>query len=903
MPKRWCFVHFWGAGAGLLVLLLFVSAGFAAHRVALSPAQGQNLNFQVVESNYDRVVLRVEINSLSVEELDTKGGRFAELSLDNYGYTNIVGEPRLPLIRKQVQIPFGAEADVKVTSLRLEKHSLKDLGIAQPLMPVQESVPKLPGARESAPFNIDSRLYAQDRYCLSERARLFETGVMRGCRFATIDIFPINYNPARGEIEIAAEITVEVTLTGSDPGGTERMLRRYWSPTMAALAERIFPNYFDLKPGLPPVPIGYVFIVGDYFIDNPYFESYIEWKKQKGFTVDVKTVSEVGGDSTGMKDYIRDQYLNGPVPPAYVLLVGDTDRVPYCKGKKTGDETDLNFTLMTTGDYIPDLEIGRFSARNDGELGILVTKSLDYERCNYTGTDWTDKACFIASTDSWNHGIAEGTHRWVIQTIMDPAGLQSDSIWGYYGGSTQDIKNALNDGRMVCDYSGHGSTTSWGGPSFSKTNIDQLTNQDMYPFVLSHACLTGSFASDDCFMEHWVRAENKGALASMGSVPSSYWDEDDIMERAMFRAFFQYGYYTIYGMMFYGNDSLYQAGFSKARYYFEGYNIMGDPAIILWFSTPRVPVVSYDPNLPSSPRGFTADVTYQGVGEEMALVACYMEGVLYGSAYTDPSGNVTVPLYPPPPDGIMTVTVTGVDLWPFEGTVQVGGGGPTVSVELSPRNTSVPRGERLIYDATATNNTGEVQDFQYWAKVRLPNGSMYGPLFSPMEVQLDPYETLTGPIRQRVPNGAPLGDYTYYGYVGIHPDDVWDSDEFDFEVVTSIAKLQADLGGWDDVIWGKPEGEESLPAVFALYQNYPNPFNANTEITYSLAEDGPVSLKIYNLKGEVVNVLVDDLKTAGEHRLTWDGKDLLGNAVSSGVYFVRLEAWGASSLSKMNLLK
>jgi len=901
--KRQRFAQFWGLGALVVSLLFAASISFGAQRVLLSTAGGTDVNLELLESNYDRVVLKVDVNSLSFENLDTKGGTFTALRLDNYGFTNIVGEPQLPLIRKQVQIPFGAEVSVKVVDLKIEKHSLRDLGIVHPLMPVQESLPKLPGAKESAPFNINSELYSRDSYYLPERVRLFEIGIMRAYRFAAVDIFPVNYNPARGEVEIVTEITVEVKLTGSDVGRTEWMLRHYWSPSMAALGERIFPNHFDLEPGLPPTPIVSVFIVGDDFIDNPYLLDYVEWKKQKGFTVDVRTVSEVGGDSTGIKNYIRDQYHNSPVPPAYILLVGDTDRVPYCKGRRTSDETDLNYTLMTTGDYIPDLEIGRFSARNDNELGILVTKSSDYEQCNYSNTDWMNKACFIASTDSWNHGVAEGTHRWVILNCMDPAGLESDSIWGYYGGSTQDIRNALNDGRMVCNYSGHGSSNSWGGPSFTKSNIDQLTNRDMYPFVISHACLTGSFAASDCFMEHWVRAENKGALASMGSAPSSYWTEDDIMEKAMFRSFFQYGYYTIYGMMFYGNDSLYQAGFNMARYYFEAYNIMGDPAIILWFGTPRVPEVTYDPTLPSNPTEFTANVSYQGVGEEMALVACYMEGVLYGSAYTDPSGNVIVPLDPPPPDGIMTVTTTGVDLWPFEGTVYVGGGGPTVSLELDPRNTTVPRAERLIYDATATNNTGETQNFQYWAKVRLPNGNMYGPLFPPRDLELEPYGNMTRVVRQRVPNNAPLGDYIYYGYVGDYPDEVWDSDQFDFEVVTGAAKLFAQSGGWDDVIWGKPTVEGTLPAAFALYHNYPNPFNATTEISYSLGQAGLATLKIYNLKGELVNVLVHDLQTAGGHRLTWDGKDLSGNPVSSGVYFMRLEASGQNAVTKMNLLK
>ena len=85
--------------------------------------------------------------------------------------------------------------------------------------------------------------------------------------------------------------------------------------------------------------------------------------------------------------------------------------------------------------------------------------------------------------------------------------------------------------------------------------------------------------------------------------------------------------------------------------------------------------------------------------------------------------------------------------------------------------------------------------------------------------------------------------------------------------------------------------EAELPATYTLFQNYPNPFNPGTTINYSLPEMAITCLRIYNLSGQVVRTLVDDdHHPSGNYTIVWDGRDDIGQAVSSGVYFYRLEA-------------
>jgi len=102
------------------------------------------------------------------------------------------------------------------------------------------------------------------------------------------------------------------------------------------------------------------------------------------------------------------------------------------------------------------------------------------------------------------------------------------------------------------------------------------------------------------------------------------------------------------------------------------------------------------------------------------------------------------------------------------------------------------------------------------------------------------------------------------------------------------------------------------PTSFELSQNYPNPFNPKTHIQYTLPVTGqrglvtsPIqtTLKIYNILGQEVRMLVDELKEPGYYAATWDGRDDLGSDVPSGVYFYMLRVGDFAQTKRMLLLK
>ena len=100
------------------------------------------------------------------------------------------------------------------------------------------------------------------------------------------------------------------------------------------------------------------------------------------------------------------------------------------------------------------------------------------------------------------------------------------------------------------------------------------------------------------------------------------------------------------------------------------------------------------------------------------------------------------------------------------------------------------------------------------------------------------------------------------------------------------------------VLTGIDGNMSRIPEVYALDQNYPNPFNPTTRIEYQIPNSGSVSLKIYNLKGELISTLVDKEMIAGYHEVTWNAPN-----VSSGIYFYRLQAGDFVLTRKMVLLK
>jgi len=157
------------------------------------------------------------------------------------------------------------------------------------------------------------------------------------------------------------------------------------------------------------------------------------------------------------------------------------------------------------------------------------------------------------------------------------------------------------------------------------------------------------------------------------------------------------------------------------------------------------------------------------------------------------------------------------------------------------------------------------------------------------------------PLRGGVqPLGPPSGQWIHLSQFdgsrtatssGVYPGFKMRVDVKDHEgdVVTVEKTVSVGIGGLKKEL-AKENSDRVTPTEFALFPNYPNPFNPTTKISYSLAEESRVTLSVYNVLGEKIRNLVNDLQVAGKYSVFWDGRGENGKSLSGSVYIYRLKA-------------
>jgi hypothetical protein len=154
-------------------------------------------------------------------------------------------------------------------------------------------------------------------------------------------------------------------------------------------------------------------------------------------------------------------------------------------------------------------------------------------------------------------------------------------------------------------------------------------------------------------------------------------------------------------------------------------------------------------------------------------------------------------------------------------------------------------------------------------------------------------------LTQVTPNAA--GDTARVMLSGVSYHDI--RDDRIQEPIDRVAHLLAVLRWLNNSIGDPTAVAVAPPLANELTQNYPNPFNPTTTIHYSIVDKGRVTLKVYDVMGQLVTMLVDEEKNPGTYMIQWDGRNHAGNSVASGVYFYKLVSENFSNTKKLILLK
>jgi len=647
----------------ILLLLGLVVAGTAtAAWISMGAAEGSPVGVRVLDSSPDRVVVEYTIGGFYADPVVINGATYYRISLPQEGRLLDAGNPELPHVARSVIVSDVARMDVHVLDSETSDF---------PGLPVAPSKGNLLRTSNPAqvPFTFGS-LYGSDRWYPEATASGGEPYILRDYRGMVIDAFPFRAHGSDGTLRVARRLVIEAVANGPS---TTNVLHRSGPPASVAEAFRpLYANQFANygQDRYTPVPDHGRMLVITYDGFRDAMSPFVSWKTQAGIPVQIVNVSTIGNNATSIKNYISSLY-NSPQGLAFVLLVGDGNQV--ATGQLSGGSSDAYYSLMTS-DHYPDLLVGRFSAETVAQAQTQVQRSVTYEQNPTAGGAWYPKGTGIGSDQGpGDDGEYDYQHIDNIRTkLMNYGYTLVDQIYDPGATSTM-VANALNNGRSVLNYCGHGSQTSWGTTGFSNNNVNQLTNDWMLPFLFSVACVNGQFEGATCFAEAWMRATHNGnptgAIATYMSSINQSWNPPMAAEDGFDDALVADMTHTLGALYFDGSCKMMDK-YPGANGYdmFNTWIVFGDPSLLVRTKTPAEMTVQHA-GVYQIGQG-TYSVTVAGVAG--ALCALSANGVLYGSAYTDPTGLATLTLDPPPTQEMtLTLTVTAYNKVPSTSAVQV----------------------------------------------------------------------------------------------------------------------------------------------------------------------------------------------------------------------------------------
>ncbi|MFQ6609258.1 MAG: C25 family cysteine peptidase, partial [Fidelibacterota bacterium] len=528
----------------------------------------------------------------------------------------------------------------------------------------------------SIPYEFGD-VYSTDSFYPGTIAELGTPYIIRDFRGQTVRLFPLQYNPVSQTLRVYTQVVVRVFSTGSNgenPLYTEELT--HMNNEFKNLYQHHFLNYENIMNTRYDV-LGeegnMLVICYSAFMDA--MLPFIDWKNMRGLRTELVDIADVGSTSSAIGQFVEDYYFENGL--AYLLLVGDISQIP--SPMVGGAASDPSYGFIVGSDYYSDVMVGRFSAENLDHVITQVERMITYERYPLDGADWYHKGTGLGSSQGsgvGDEGEADWEHEDNIRAkLLDYTYTEVDQFYDP-GATSAQVTSAVNEGRSVMNYTGHGSQNSWSTSGFSSSNVNNLTNDNKLPFIWSVACVNGEFYNGTCFAENWLRATNNGvptgAIGAFMSTINQSWappmdgqDEfnDILVELYDNNIKRSYGGLSANGCM-HMNDTYGSQGDNETTYW----TLFGDPSLLIRTDTPMNITVNHDPVMVIGST--ECPVSVPGISEGTAALS--YQGELLGVTSLDATGNGTIILDEP----ILTpmeidLVVTGFNTMTYEGTILV----------------------------------------------------------------------------------------------------------------------------------------------------------------------------------------------------------------------------------------
>jgi hypothetical protein len=679
-------------GILFLVFLLFpVLASGQAGSSYRYLFEGDTMKSEITRSN-QTIIIDYSISELSVQNLTNASGEYYRVSIPGHVSSTALGKPELPVLSRLISVSSGFEYKVKISeikSTRLNPSKKKIRGI---LYPAQAGDTK--EIKQNKPeFLIDKATYGTRGVLASDTVRIEQLGTIRNRRLANLYISPVHYNPGSNVLEVITSMKIEITCT-SVAGKKSKSL---------ASESELFVKTFDKSqidydpgdviPGYSTRPVKMVIITDTAFRKQllPFFR----WKTQKGYDLKIlyKGTALAGTTYAQLKDTLKTIYNSASdddPAPEYLLIIGDVNRIP--RSDETSNISDMYYGEFDgEGDYIPEMFIGRLPVSDTNEVKAVVNKIIQYEKFEFADTNkFYNRALISAGNDASYAVNMNGQLNYALGNYLKSS-HHIDEYHFYYPQSIastveDSIKKLFKNGISFLNYTGHGDASGWLDPLIKSKDVDSLKNKNMYPFTISNACRTAQFNTPTSFGNRMVLSKDKGAIGFIGCSNDSYWDEDYFWAvgagtvsveptyqstglGAFDRLFHTNSespsdwYFSMGQVTYAGNLAVSASTSTRKKYYWETYNLVGDPSVIPIIGTPGSLSVIIPDTLPNGIKSLTLSA------DPFTYLAVSHADTLWDASYASASGSVELTMPGLSNDSCLFV-VTGQNKKPIIKTVR-----------------------------------------------------------------------------------------------------------------------------------------------------------------------------------------------------------------------------------------
>lgn len=525
---------------------------------------------RIISSNKEETIIKFIINGFYRDTVEIDGDIYHKLFFPEYQTLNDIGKPALPIISELIGIPNNCNINLSIIDSSI---ILLD---GYEVYPYQKPLLENEIAEK---FHINRNFYFSSELFPANSLFISEPMIWRDIKNINMILAPIKWNPKNKSLYIFEEITIKIKYIyehGTIPTITKsqhipkRIKRMYKSHILNYDDMLFFSNTTEnskntLKSG-GSTNYNYLIITSPSYSNSKKLDELVDWVTRKGLKCEFVTTNETGTNSSDIKDYITDEYDNSNIE--YVLFIGDHSDIPaHVWSGGYSAYSDYWYGCVDPGgdtDYQAEVAIGRFSISNIDELQNMISKTINYEK-NPPINNWVERCLLIAHKQSapGKYQQCKEDIRTKTRSITTPT---FDKAYGAHpaqdgnDATNQTIINAINDGRGLVNYRGHGTVTGWEpdwsyeGDEFNKDEINDLTNGSETPVIFSIACHNGAIqdSDDTCLAESFTRIA-QGAVSFLGATRTTWTTENHTLDKELFNHIYDSGFYNIGNVLILAN--------------------------------------------------------------------------------------------------------------------------------------------------------------------------------------------------------------------------------------------------------------------------------------------------------------------------------------------------------------